>query len=368
MGSKLSRVSIGLVLALALGLAPRCAGQTALPAGPGAFDIVKVAEGVYAAIGRPTAPMAIGCNAAVIINQDDVLVVDTHLTPSAARALLVEIRKLTDKPLRYVVNTHWHNDHTQGNQAYFDVFPGGVEFISSHATREDIANKAIPSVKEQLDSLPQAIAQAEQQLVAGVGPDGKPLTEEQKQQRRQALDRQKAYLEELKQMQITLPTLTFERSLALHKPGRTIQVLFFHKGHTRGDVVVYLPQEKVLISGDLLTAGLPFPRDSYPAEWVLTLEAMAGLDFDQVIPGHGPVQQGRDHLLLLTNLFRSLVEQVRAAAGRGLSLEDTKKTVNLESFRQAITGGQPAQNATFDQRLAQTIERAYLEATGKLPQ
>ena len=194
------------------------------------------------------------------------------------------------------------------------------------------------------------------------------MTEEQKQQRRLALNRQKAYLEELKQMQITLPTLTFERSLALYKPGRTIQVLFFHKGHTRGDVVVYLAQEKVLISGDLLTAGLPFPRDSYPGEWVQTLEAMAGLDFNQVIPGHGPVQQGEEHLTLLTNLFRSLVEQVRAAAGRGLSLEETKKAVNLESFRQAITGGQPSQNAAFDQRIAQTIERAYLEATGKLPQ
>lgn len=356
-----------LVLVMALALVPVCVAQTA-PAAAGAFDIVKVADGVYAAIGRATAPMAIGSNAAIIVNQDDVVVVDTHLTPSAARALLAEIRKLTDKPVRYVVNTHWHNDHTQGNQAYFDVFPGGVEYISSHATREDIVNKAIPSVKETLESLPATIAQGEQQLAAGVGPDGKPLTDEQKQQRRLALDRQKAYLEELKQMQITLPTLTFERSLALHKPGRTIHILFFHKGHTRGDVVVYLPAEKVLVSGDLLTAGIPFPRDSYPGEWVQTLEAIAALDFTQVIPGHGPVQQGKEHLTLLTNLFRSLVEQVRAAAGRGLSLEDTKKAVNVESFRQAITGGQAAQNAAFDQRVAQLIERAYLEATGKLPE
>ena len=140
MGRKLFRGSVSLVPVLVLALTPLCAGQTAPPAGEGAFDIVKVAEGVYAAIGRPNAPMAIGCNAAIIINQDDVLVVDTHLTPSAARALLAEIRKLTDKPVRYVVNTHWHNDHTQGNQAYFSVFLDGVEFISSHATREDIAN------------------------------------------------------------------------------------------------------------------------------------------------------------------------------------------------------------------------------------
>lgn len=188
------------------------------------FDIVKVADGVYAAMRRPTAPMAIGSNAAIIVNEDDVVVVDTHYTPSAARALLAEIRQLTDKPVRYVINTHWHNDHVQGNQAYFNVFPGGVEFISSHATREDIEKKAIPSVKQELESLPQRIAQAEEQLAAGLGPDGQPLTDEQKQPRRAALDRQKAYLEELRDLQITLPTLTFDRSLVLHKETRPIQI------------------------------------------------------------------------------------------------------------------------------------------------
>jgi glyoxylase-like metal-dependent hydrolase (beta-lactamase superfamily II) len=330
------------------------------------FDMVKVADGVYAAIGRMTAPMPIGSNAAVIINEDDVVVVDTHYTPSAARALLAEIKKLTPKPVHYVVNTHWHNDHVQGNQAYFNVFPGEVEFISHHATREDILKKAIPWVEEQLKTLPDQIAQAEQQLAPGTDAAGKPLTEEQKGERRASLERQKRYLEELRQIQITLPTLTFERSLVLHKSARDIHVLFFRKGHTRGDVVVYLPKERVLVTGDLLTALLPFPRDSYPSEWVATLEAMAKLEFDQVIAGHGPVQQGKDHLSLVSSVISSIVEQVRAAVSRGLSLEETKKTVNVESFREKVTGGQERANATFDQRVAGLVERAYWELAGKL--
>ncbi|MBI2956440.1 MAG: MBL fold metallo-hydrolase [Acidobacteria bacterium] len=330
-----------------------------------AFELVQVADGVYAAIPKPTAPMAIGSNAAIIVNESDVLVVDTHLTPSAARALLAEIAALTDTPVRYVVNTHWHPDHVQGNQAYFNVFPGGTEFISHHATREDIQKKAIPSVRDQLDSLPQQIAQAEEQLARGLGPDGEPLTEEQKPQRRQQIERQKAYLAELRQMQVTLPTLTFERSLILHKERRPIHILFFFKGHTRGDAVVYLPQEKVLITGDLLTAGLPFPRDSYPAEWVKTLRAVAGLDFAQAIPGHGPVQQGKEHLELVTQVFESVVEQVRAAVARGLTLEETKKAVDLEAFREAIMSD-PVYGRAFHSRVEGTLERAYLEATGEL--
>ena len=331
-----------------------------------AFDIIPVADGVYAAIGKSTAPMVVGCNAAIILNDNEVLVVDTHYTPSAARALLAEIKKLTDKPVRYVVETHWHNDHVQGSQAYVNVYPGGVEFISSHATREDIEKKAIPSVKEDLESLPQRIEQAEQQLAAGKGQDGQPLTDEQKQQRRAQIDRQKAYLEELKQMQIGLPTLTFERSLVLHRGPHPIHVLYFFKGHTRGDVVVYLPDQKVLVAGDLVTQGLPFPRDSYPAEWVKTLKAIAEINFDQLIPGHGPVQKGKDHVNLLAQIFESVVQQVKVSARRGYSLERTKKRVKLEQFRQAITGGNAQQNAAFDARAATLIERAYAEAKGEL--
>ena len=331
-----------------------------------AFELVPVADGVYAAIGRPTAPMHIGSNAAVIINAEDVLVVDTHLTPSAARALQAQIRGLTDKPIRYVVNTHWHYDHTQGNQAYFNVFPGGVEFISHHATREDIQRRAVPHVQEQLDTLPAQIARAEELLVKGEDENGRTLSEEQKQQHRAQLDRQKGYLEELKQMQITLPTLTFERSLVLHKPGRTLHILFFFRGHTRGDVVVYLPAERVLVTGDLDTALLPYPRDSYPGEWVKTLRALAQLNFDRIIPGHGQVQKDRSQLELITAVFESLVEQVRAAVARGLSLEEARKAVDLESFRARVTGGEARFNTVFDQRIAQTLERAYLEATGKL--
>ena len=342
---------------------------TLLPAAllaQGAFDIVPVADGVYAAIGKGTAPMVIGSNAAIIVNDNEVVVVDTHYTPSAARALLAEIKKLTDKPVRYVVETHWHNDHVQGSQAYVNVYPGGVEFISSHATRDDIEKKATPSIKDSLESLPKSIQQAEDQLAAGKGQDGQPLTDEQKQQRRAQIDRQKAYSEELKQMQISLPTLTFERSLILHRGPHPIHVLFLFKGHTRGDVVVYLPDQKVVVTGDLVTQGLPFPRDSYPAEWVKTLRAIAELNFEQLIPGHGPVQQGKDHVKLLAQIFDSVAQQVKASAEKAQSPEETKKAVNVEPFRQAITGGNAQQNAAFDARVATLVERAYAEAKGQL--
>src|SRR5437899_11280933 len=110
------------------------------------FDIIRVADGVYAAIGKP----GVFSNGAFIVNKDDVVVVDTHLRPSWARDLIAEIRKVTDKPVRYVGNTHWHGDHVQGNQVYISVFGKNVEYLAQHNTREDMNKKAIPSDPEDL--------------------------------------------------------------------------------------------------------------------------------------------------------------------------------------------------------------------------
>src|ERR1700716_4211602 len=119
------------------------------------FDIKPVADGVYAAIAKPA--YKVNCNAAIILLDDALLVVDTHSKPSAARALIEQIKKLTDKPVRYVVNTHFHWDHYQGNQAYPSSWPAGVEIISSQATRENIEHRGIPRVKYEIATIPKEI-------------------------------------------------------------------------------------------------------------------------------------------------------------------------------------------------------------------
>jgi cyclase len=340
-------LSFLLILAGALIFSSAAAAQS--------FDITKVADGVYAAIGKP----GVFSNAAFIVNNDEVIVVDTHLRPSWARDLLAEIRKVTDKPVRYVVNTHWHGDHVQGNQVYLSVFGKNVEYLAQHNTRDDMIKKAIPSVQEDLaKNVPEAIQRIEKMLSSGQDQNGKPIDDQRRQDLTAALAAQKAYLEELKSIQITLPTITFERSLALHRPGRTIHIYYLGKGHTRGDVVVFLPKEKVAVTGDLLTNGIPFTRDSYPVEWAATLEALQQLDWTQAIPGHGPVQQGKDQIGKLIAFMKDVVAGVQAAAAKGASLEDTKKSLDLSRHAASFPnfqGGAPA-----------LIERTYAEVTGKI--
>ena len=119
------------------------------------FDIKPMADGVYAAVSKPA--YKVNCNAAIILFDDSVLVVDTHSKPSAARALIEQVKKLTDKPVKYVVNTHFHWDHYQGNQAYPSSWPAGVEIISSEATRLNIEQRGIPRVKHEITTMPAEI-------------------------------------------------------------------------------------------------------------------------------------------------------------------------------------------------------------------
>jgi len=283
------------------------------------FDIKPVADGVYAAIAKPA--YKINCNAAIILFDDAVLVVDTHSKPSAARALIEQIKKLTDKPVRYVVNTHFHWDHYQGNQAYPSSWPASVEIISSEATRANIEQRGIPRVKHEIVTMPQEIEKLKSDLdkASDVG---------QKEQLRANLLQAEAYLAELKSMQVTLPSVTFDHSLILHRPSKTVEVLWLGNAHTNGDVFVYLPREKVLVTGDALHGWTPYMGDSYPFDWIQTLDAAEKLDFDQVIGGHGNVMRGKERFDLWKHYFRDLLDEAAQAYARGASLEDAEKGVS----------------------------------------
>ena len=283
------------------------------------FDIKPIADGVYAAIAKPA--YKVNCNAAIILLGDSVLVVDTHSKPSAARALIEQIKKITDKPVHYVVNTHFHWDHYQGNEAYPSSWPAGVEIISSEATRANIEQRGIPRVKHEIVTMPAEIEKLKADLAKTSDP-------KQKDEIQKNLQQAEAYLAELKSMQVTLPTMTFDRSLILHRKARTVEIFWLGNAHTNGDIWVYLPKEKVLVTGDALHGWTPFMGDSYPYDWIQTLDTAEKLDFDQVLGGHGDVMQGKQKFELWKQYFRDLLDETAQSYSAGASLEDAQKQVS----------------------------------------
>ena len=310
------------------------------------FDIKPMADGVYAAIAKPA--YKVNCNAAIIVLGDSVLVVDTHSKPSAARALIEQIKKITDKPVRYVVNTHFHWDHYQGNQAYPSSWPAGVEIISSQATRENIEYRGIPRVKHEIATMPSEIQKLKADLASAS--DAK-----RKQELQSNLQQAEGYLAELESMQVTLPTLTFDRSLILYRKERTVQILWLGNGHTNGDVWVYLPKEKIIICGDALHGWTPFMGDSYPFDWIQTLDAAEKLDFDQALGGHGDVMHGKEKFELWKAYFRDLLDETAQVYGTGASLEDAQKQVS----KTLIAKYASKFDSNFSQSVPANVTKAY---------
>jgi cyclase len=315
---------------------PLCVGALTILLGAEAasaedlFDLKKVTEGVWAAIARPLP--VINCNAAVIVLEDGVMVVDSHSKPSAARALMAQIRAITDKPVKWVVNTHFHWDHYQGNQAYVGAWPSGTEIIASHATREAIESRGIPRVKHEIVTVPRELERLRAERArATLETDRSRLDDE--------IRTRESYLAELRSMQVTLPSLTFEKSLVLHRGARS----------------VYLPQDKVIATGDLLHGWMPYMADSYPYDWIRTLEAAAALDFDNVIAGHGDVMHGKDRFGLWARYFRDLMREAGDAYARGDTPAEAREKV-AAALRPTYG---PAFGSRFDESINGNVNKAY---------
>src|SRR5438874_1191325 len=285
------------------------------------FELKRVADGVYAAIAAPA--YKVNSNAAVIVTDDGVVVVDSHSKPSAARAVYTEIQGVTNKPVRKIINTHFHWDHWQGNEVYAAA-SAGVEVVTSQRTREnltrpDAGNGGIPFIERQLATLPKEIDQLKDEVLRATNPETKARIESNLQQA-------EAYLRELKGLKPTLPTRTISSTVTLREHGREIQLHLLGRAHTDGDLFVYLPKEKVVMTGDAVIDWMPFLNDGYPEEWVRTLEALDKLDFTHMILGHGEVAT-KDHLTFFRGYLTDLIAAVKKAAADGATLEEMKKGV-----------------------------------------
>lgn len=287
-----------------------------------AHKFEKIAEGVYAAIATGT--MNVGSNTAVIVNERDVLIVDSHITPASARVLVEELKTITPKPIRYLVNTHYHFDHAHGNQ----VFPADVEIIGHEFTRQMLLTNVLEqrTYKSFTSPVPGQIADLQKQIAAEADAARKAQLED-----RMAV--QQAYLDALKEISPTPPNVTLKTKMTLHRGSREIQLLYFGRGHTAGDVIVYLPKERIVCTGDLQTAALSYMGDGHVDEWVGTLEAVKGLDFDTVIPGHGNPFTGKERITHYQNYLKDLWLQTSALKRQGVAAEDAAKRIDLTAHK-----------------------------------
>ena len=283
------------------------------------FTIQQVRPGVYFAVGR--AGRVVGANSTFIVTDRDVIVVDDHMSTRAARALLAEIRRVTDKPVRYVVNTHFHWDHTNGNAA----FGSDIELLSHPRTRAVLLERGQASIAEQVPNMERQVAAARARLDTTRSDSVRALLRIQ-------LPELEANLAEYRSLQVALPSATFDSSLVLYRGGgQEIRVFYMGRGHTSGDIVVQLPREGLLVTGDIMTntAGPPNMMDGYAGEWGATLRRLAQLEFTTTLPGHGAQFDGKQRYGVTADFMDDVWTQVQALQRAGVARDSVAARLDL---------------------------------------
>ena len=298
---------------------PLVAGAQTYPVTQGkTYKFEKVADGVYYATG------GFGSNNVVIVNDQDVLLVDDGTTPAGARAFLDDVRMITSKPVRYVVNTHFHYDHTDGNS----VFGPEVQIIAHEYVRTAIATFDVlnrePFITSQKTAVPARIETLTKQIAA-----------EKDAQKKAALQKDLAAaqttLNQLKEIKPTPPNVTYSSKMVLYRGSREIQLLFLGRGHTGGDTVVFLPRERIVCTGDLMESRLAYMGDAFFDEWVTTLGALKNLNFALVLPGHGVPFGDKGLITAFQDYLTDLTKKLAALRAQGVTADDAATRVDLTS-------------------------------------
>ena len=277
---------------------------------------MEVRNGIYL---TQTTAQVFNSNSLVIVNDEDVVIVDSHVTPAKARDLIASIPAITDKPVTALINSHYHWDHAHGNQEFADIPIIGHEY-----TRMKLATAAHeePTYLSGLAGNAARLAQLAEQIEAA-----------EDDEEREGLETYRAmfaaHAADFDEIAPLPPDVTLHERMTLFRGGREIQIIFLGRAHTGGDVAVYFPQDRLVFTGDMLFGGPSFLGDGYVDEWPETLQNLKALDFDIAVPGHGEPLTDLSSIEKSQEYYRVLWERTAEKHAAGVSAEEVPGTIDL---------------------------------------
>jgi cyclase len=326
--------------------------------------VTKLADGIYTIRHRDPFPGWVHGNTTVIIGTREVLVVDSCQLSDCAREDIAQIRQWTNLPVHYLLDTHWHLDHTGGNSEYADAFPA-LAIIAHSETKKMMGATSAHLSQMMLKDATTAQARLSEFVETGRAADGKTATEADINEARRKLAAIDSIVDQARTFKYQGPSLVFDGEMSVDIGNREVQIKYLGRGNTAGDAVVYLASEKIVVVGDLLDHPIPYAFDGYPSEWVETLSRIAQLDAVTIVPGHGEVLRDKRFLYQVIDLMKYIIAEVNDGLNRDYEtpLDDIKKTLNLKTFRQSIAGDDKDNGAFFDGSIGSSfVELAYHEA------
>jgi cyclase len=286
-------------------------------------------------------------NSTVLVNDDEVVVFDSCTRAVTARAVIAEIRQLTEKPVRMLVNSHWHQDHWSGNDEYAKAFPG-LRIVASEETRAYMSRMGSAFFVDEMEQfgLDQKRADLAAAVKSGKLGDGSPLTPPKRARMEASLAMAEQFAAEVKALPRVLPNVAYREDMRFWSGRREIRLMSV-TGDATGSTVMYLPAEKILVTGDVLVSPEdgngppPWTTNSYAiTPWLETLRRLDALDPAVVVPGQGPVMHDKAYLRRTITLFATVIDQVHVALDRGrVKLADVQSAVDADRIGREYSAG-----------------------------
>jgi cyclase len=328
------------------------------------FEMVQVADGIYSFIANESNSGSVQGNVTLIVGEKSAIVVDAGQFPSLAERMCAKIRELTQKPVRVLINTHWHGDHLLANYVFRERFPGLI--VVAHAEALPMMVKYYGNWEEQVAGFPKTIETIREHLKTGKRRDGTLMDEVQKFGLQMDTDALEQDMPEVRKTKFEPPDMTFTKEIHFDLGNRDVNVVNYGWGNTAGDAVIIVPDAQVLITGDTVVYPTPYSFGSYHSEWIKVLHQLIDVDAKKIVPGHGPVMQDASYIKTLIALLEDVRTQVQAAVKEGLDLAAVRKRVTLDDWNSKLAGDNKyRQRAFHDFFLVPGIEQAYKEAKGE---
>ncbi len=348
-------------------LAAAVASAGPVRANPFAYVFQPLAPGVWAALRQDPFELPQEGNALFVVTDRGVVLFDAGGSPAMGEAIVAKVKAVTTQPITHVVLSHWHGDHMRGLQAIRAAFPQALILAHPHA-RDFIADTQERWLKRRVSMAPNITKAVRAALEKSEDLSGRPLIPAEKKWLEAGLAIVDTLDRENQRTAFVVPDATFEDRLTLFLGGREIRFLRVGNAHTAGDLILWLPAEKIVATGDIVTAPIPLMPSPWTHDYPATLEAIKALDFATLVPGHGAIEHDAQYLDLMSETIRSVGIQMKALVAQGVGETEAVSKIDFAGLEPRFTHGDPFLAHRFEDYVAGPLpQAAFAVESGKGP-
>jgi glyoxylase-like metal-dependent hydrolase (beta-lactamase superfamily II) len=337
----------------------------AAESGPFVLDFEEIAPGVWTGVREDSPRYPVMGNTTFVISNAGVVVFDGGGQAAMADLVIEKIRSLTELPVTHVVISHWHGDHFFGAFRFAEEFPG-VEFIAHRFTRDMVNSSRLNYIDRQIDYLERNREEFENIVETGVDDEGTEYNATDRYIYERTLGDYDVIIPEFARARVTPPTIVFSDDYLINSGERLIVLQYLGSANTAGDIVLWLAPQKIIATGDIVVLPSPYAFNAPTKPWADTLRNIKALDYDILVPGHGPVQRDTTYIDLLIEVIESIAKQRDALLKKRKNPDEVEAELDFSAFEERFTGGDEYVRTHYEQWFVTPFRAAVMkELTGE---